>query len=289
MATAYATLAAEGLYREPVPVTRVETAAGRVLAEFGGASERALPRDVAQTVVHMMRGVVDRGTGVRIRNQFGVSADVAGKTGTTQNGADGWFLLMHPNLVAGAWIGFEAPAVSFRSDWWGQGSHNALLVVGDFFREAEATLPDATFPTPFRYREPGSIYARAGRWDGDSWTDSLAVDDYSSSPDSFYTAEFESYDPDDFDLDEDSLDLGGDFGGELEDADASGAPAPPEDGRAQADGQAQTDDSGSEEGRGEAEAKTAVQRLYERTGEAAPAEVGGGAPDPPAVPDSTSR
>jgi penicillin-binding protein 1A len=286
MVTAYATLAAEGLYREPIPVTRIETRDGRVLAEFGASSERALPRDVAQTVVHMMRGVVDRGTGVRIRNQFGVSADVAGKTGTTQNGADGWFLLMHPNLVAGAWIGFEAPAVSFRSDWWGQGSHNALLVVGDFFREAESTLPDDTFPTPFRYREPGSIYARTDRWDGDSWTDSLAVDTSYAYADTFYSGEFEGYDPDDFELDADSLDLDSDLdvddeldlaAGEAEDAEA-------------VEGEDEVAETGAGEGAaGSEEPQTAVQQLYERTGEAPPPEVGAGAADPQVVPDSTSR
>jgi membrane peptidoglycan carboxypeptidase len=286
MATAYATLAAEGLYREPVPVTRVETRDGRVLAEFGASSERALPRDVAQTVVHMMRGVIDRGTGVRIRNQFGVSADVAGKTGTTQNGADGWFLLMHPNLVAGAWVGFEAPAVSFRSDWWGQGSHNALLVVGDFFREAESRLPDDTFPTPFRYREPGAIYARADRWDGDSWTDSLAVDSTYLESDTFYTGEFEGYDPDEFELGEDSLDLDSEL-------DVDEELALDEDGEEdevegiEAEG-AQADAGEAADGESE-EAQTAVQRLYERMDEEAPPEVGQGAPDPEVVPDSTSR
>jgi penicillin-binding protein 1A len=274
MATAYATLAGEGLYREPVPVTRVETREGRVLAEFGAPSERVVPRDVAQTVVHMMRGVVDRGTGVRIRNQFGVSGDVAGKTGTTQNGADGWFLLMHPDLVAGAWVGFENPAVTFRSDWWGQGSHNALLVVGDFFRQAEGRLSGDTFPTPFRYREPGSIYARADLPDTTyAWDDSLGWD---AAPDSFYAGEFdtgayESYDSVEVAASTDSLGIGG--------GEATAAGVTPE---------GQTEEAEAEDA-AEDEPRTAVQELYERTGEAPPPEVGQAEADPVPVADSTSQ
>ena len=82
----------------------------------------------------MLRGAVDQGTGQAVRTQFGVRADVAGKTGTTQENTDGWFILMHPRLVAGAWVGFNDSRITMRSDYWGQGAHNALLLVGDFFQ-----------------------------------------------------------------------------------------------------------------------------------------------------------
>ena len=62
---------------------------------------------------------------------------MAGKTGTTQNNTDGWFMLMHPGLVSGAWVGFNDARVTMRSNYWGQGAHNALYVVGDFFRQAQ--------------------------------------------------------------------------------------------------------------------------------------------------------
>jgi penicillin-binding protein 1A len=79
---------------------------------------------------------------------FGIRSDIAGKTGTTQNNTDGWFILMHPSLVAGSWIGFNDPRVKIRSDYWGQGSHNALYVVGDFFRQASnnGAIARAVFP-----------------------------------------------------------------------------------------------------------------------------------------------
>jgi penicillin-binding protein 1A len=90
----------------------------------------------AVQLIDIMRGVIAEGTGQSIRTRFGIDADVAGKTGTTQANADGWFILMHKQLVAGAWVGFNDPRVRMRSSYWGQGGHNALLVVGDFYRQA---------------------------------------------------------------------------------------------------------------------------------------------------------
>ena len=136
MTSAYATLANGGRYRPPVFVTRIEDAEGQVLASFEPPPREALSEASARALVDMMRGVIDEGTGQRIRSVFGIRCDVAGKTGTTQEGADGWFLLMHPHLVGGAWVGFNDPRVTFRSDYWGQGGHNALYVVGDFYRQA---------------------------------------------------------------------------------------------------------------------------------------------------------
>ena len=137
MATAYSAIANGGDYRQPVVVTRIADRKGRVLAEFEGVQRRAMPARVAQDLADMMRGVVTQGTGAAIKSQFGIHADVAGKTGTTQNNTDGWFMLMHPNLVSGAWVGFNDARVTMRSSYWGQGAHNALYVVGDFFRQTQ--------------------------------------------------------------------------------------------------------------------------------------------------------
>jgi penicillin-binding protein 1A len=83
-----------------------------------------------------MRDVVNRGTGAAIRSRFGIRGDVAGKTGTTQDNADGWFILMHPQLVAGAWVGFDDGRVTLGSSYWGEGAHTALPIVGDFYQRA---------------------------------------------------------------------------------------------------------------------------------------------------------
>jgi penicillin-binding protein 1A len=137
MASAYGTIANGGIARAPLLVTRITDRDGNVLAEFGGDGRQALPAGVAQQLTDMLRGVVNRGTGAGIRSQFGIRGDIAGKTGTTQNNTDGWFMLMHPQLVAGAWVGFNDARVTMRSSYWGQGAHNALYLVGDFFRQAQ--------------------------------------------------------------------------------------------------------------------------------------------------------
>jgi len=124
-----------------------------VLAEFGSPAERVMSPDTAIELIDMMRGVVRQGTGTEVRNRFNIVADIAGKTGTTQNNTDGWFILMHPNMVAGAWVGFNDSRVTMRSDYWGQGGRNALLLVGDFFRDtlkAKLINVKAKFPQPKR-------------------------------------------------------------------------------------------------------------------------------------------
>jgi penicillin-binding protein 1A len=153
MVNAYSTIAAQGARHKPVFVRRITDHEGKVLAEFGGEASRALSPDTAVDLIDMMRGVVTRGTGTMIKTRYAIAADVAGKTGTTQNNTDGWFILMHPQLVAGAWVGFDDQRITMRSDYWGQGGHNAILLVGDFIRDAlKARLIDtkAQFPPPRR-------------------------------------------------------------------------------------------------------------------------------------------
>ena len=150
MVSTYSTIAAQGEYRKPEFVRRITDRDGKVIADFASAApERALSQASSATLIDILRGVVNRGTGTAVRYRFGVTGDVAGKTGTTQNNADGWFILMHPNLVAGAWVGFNDNRVTMRSNYWGQGGHNAILLVGDFFKTAldEGKIDkDALFP-----------------------------------------------------------------------------------------------------------------------------------------------
>jgi penicillin-binding protein 1A len=174
MASAYATIAAQGDYRPPVLVTRVTDANGALIADFEPRKspprserstdvsdptpigpQRVMEPELAVQLIDMLRGAVDRGTGRAIREVYGIRADVAGKTGTTQNNTDGWFMLMHPQLVTGAWVGFNDPRVTLRSDHWGQGANNALHVVGDFMGQslaAGAIDARAEFPSRFGAR-----------------------------------------------------------------------------------------------------------------------------------------
>ncbi|MGZ5834527.1 MAG: penicillin-binding protein 1A [Telluria sp.] len=157
MVSAYSTIAAQGEYRRPVFVRRITDRDGNVVADFASQTpQRVLSQASSETLIDMMRGVVNRGTGTAVRTRFGINGDVAGKTGTTQNNADGWFIMIHPNLVAGAWVGFNDNRVTMRSNYWGQGGHSAILLVGDFFRSAldsGKVSADAQFPG-FRKPEP---------------------------------------------------------------------------------------------------------------------------------------
>nr|WP_132457575.1 transglycosylase domain-containing protein [Paraburkholderia sp. BL8N3] len=137
MVSAYGTIANGGGHVEPVLVTRIEDRKGEVLAQFDPVPpEQVLSANATVKLLDAMRAVIDRGTGTSIRSRFGIRGDVAGKTGTTQDNADGWFILMHPHLVAGAWVGFNDSRVTLRSDYWGQGAHSALPIVGDFFQRS---------------------------------------------------------------------------------------------------------------------------------------------------------
>jgi penicillin-binding protein 1A len=140
MVTAYGTLANNGRYLgEPQLIERVEDRKGHTLALFTRPKgEEVLSKPRALQLVNVMRGVVDEGTGNAIRTRYGIQADVAGKTGTTQDNTDGWFILMHPQLVAGAWVGFNDQRLTM-GDSWGPGARSALPIVGDFFTQALRT------------------------------------------------------------------------------------------------------------------------------------------------------
>ncbi len=172
MVSGYATIASLGGYRTPLLVTRVTDRNGVVLAQFDAQPEAAVKPEVAIELIDMMRGVVDRGTGRAVREIWGLRGDVAGKTGTTQNNSDGWFILMHPQLAVGAWVGFNDPRVTLRSDYWGQGGHNAVNLVGDFMAQAMSAGKvdtQAEFPRPPAADLP-AVFARIGsalrRWFG---------------------------------------------------------------------------------------------------------------------------
>lgn len=168
MVSAYGTIADGGEYREPTMVTEITNSDGDVLATFSPArAERALSVNDDYTLLDTLRGVINRGTGTAIRTRFGIRADVAGKTGTTQDNADGWFILMQPQLVAGAWVGFNDSRVTLRSDYWGQGAHSALPIVGDVFSRAlrsKVIDANAKFEAPDNHHWYSDGWTRASDW-----------------------------------------------------------------------------------------------------------------------------
>ena len=126
MVSGYSTIADRGQYRKPIYIKRIVDRHGKVLAEFGTTeTRRAMSERSAVELLDIMRGVITQGTGTAMKTRFGIVADLGGKTGTTQRNTDGWFIAMHPGLVAGAWVGFNDTRVTHAQRYWGQGGHNA--------------------------------------------------------------------------------------------------------------------------------------------------------------------
>jgi penicillin-binding protein 1A len=142
MVAANATFANKGTYIQPSFITRIEDKNGKVLEEFFSSTDEVFSEEKAYAMIQLMRGVVDRGTGTRLRSRFNLRNEIAGKTGTTQNNADGWFMGLTPNLVAGCWVGGEERSVHFNSTNEGQGASMALPIWGKFFQKvyADASL-----------------------------------------------------------------------------------------------------------------------------------------------------
>jgi penicillin-binding protein 1A len=162
MGNAYATLAALGERRAPLTIVQIANREGRLLETFESAPERVLDRPLVEKLVDVMRGVVQTGTGAAMRSEWGAKGDLAGKTGTTQNNTDGWFMLISPKLVVGAWVGFNDPRVAIRSNYWGQGGHNALRLVGAFVQAGQrAKLIDAKAEFPQVVRDAPEAPAEA--------------------------------------------------------------------------------------------------------------------------------
>ncbi|MDB5912171.1 MAG: penicillin-binding protein, partial [Ramlibacter sp.] len=168
MVTAFSSIANSGNYIEPQIITAVEDRDHNVLDQFlPKGAERAMSTEAAMTLLDVMRGVIESGTAVGLKPRFGLGGDLAGKTGTTQDNTDGWFILRHPQLVAGAWVGFNDNRVTMRSSYWGQGAHNALLVVGDFMQQSQkASIIDAkaTFAAPRTSGQEKPLVDRMGDW-----------------------------------------------------------------------------------------------------------------------------
>ncbi|WBY04009.1 transglycosylase domain-containing protein [Ramlibacter tataouinensis] len=164
MAAAYATIANGGDYVAPLLVLSVEDRRGRVLESFAPAApEPALSPAADAELLDAMRAAIDRGTGAAIRSRYKLRGELAGKTGTTQYNTDGWFILMHPRLVAGAWVGFNDSRITMP-DAWGQGARSALPMVGEFMGLlAEARLVDAKARFPAA-PEPFSWEPQAPQW-----------------------------------------------------------------------------------------------------------------------------
>ena len=142
MVTAYNTYPSGGTYTTPMFVTRIEDREGNILAQFTERKHTALSRKAAGKMIGMMRAVVDSGTGIRLRFKYGLSGEIAGKTGTTNDNSDGWFIGYTPKITAGVWVGAEDRYVHFENNNLGQGANMALPIWGIWMKKvlADGTL-----------------------------------------------------------------------------------------------------------------------------------------------------
>ncbi|MEH6536944.1 MAG: transglycosylase domain-containing protein [Psychroserpens sp.] len=182
MVAAYATFANKGVYNKPVMVTRIEDKNGTILYQFTPETKDVLSAEVAYTTVNLMQGVVQAGSGQRLTHSWATKVPVykeiitgypyeftnpiAGKTGTTQNQSDGWFMGMVPNLVTGVWVGAEDRSAHFSSITYGQGAAMALPIWGLYMKACYADEELGVSKDEFEKPENLSIEVDCEKWKG---------------------------------------------------------------------------------------------------------------------------
>jgi len=131
----YATFDNKGVYTEPIFVTRIEDKDGNVISKFTSRIEEAISEENAYLMLNLLEGVVKEGTAGRLRWKYELMNQIGGKTGTTQNHSDGWFVGITPNLVTGIWTGWEDRSIHFDNIGLGSGANMALPVFGLFMKK----------------------------------------------------------------------------------------------------------------------------------------------------------
>ena len=153
MVSAYTVFVGKGMRVAPLMVTRIEDNDGNVIATFSAHRNEVISRESSYKMIDMMRGVINEGTGYRLRSVYKINADMCGKTGTTQNMSDGWFVGYTPSLVTGCWVGGEERNIHFDRMSEGQGAAMALPIYGLYMQKVykDNSLPyseDEIFDIP---------------------------------------------------------------------------------------------------------------------------------------------
>ncbi len=193
MVGAYSTFANYGIYQKPVMVTRIEDKNGTVLYEFIPETKDVLSKESAYVTLNLMQGVTQTGSGMRLRHSWATKQalykdvmtgypyafenPIAGKTGTTQNNSDGWFMGMVPNLVTGVWVGGEDRATHFKTTLYGQGASMALPIWGLYMKKCYADESLGISKEDFRKPDNLSIKVDCSKIDEDSLQDNDDEDD----------------------------------------------------------------------------------------------------------------
>lgn len=134
MVSAYTAFANEGLQVDPIFVRAIADSEGNIISRFTPIQHDIISRDAYYRILSILLNVVDSGTGYRVRSRYGITAQMGGKTGTTNYNADGWFMAFTPSLVAGTWVGGDERYIHFNSMRDGQGAEMALPIFGRFMK-----------------------------------------------------------------------------------------------------------------------------------------------------------
>ena len=159
MVSGYSVFANHGIRVEPIYVTRIEDRSGNILETFSPQVSEIINEETCYKMLNMMQAVIDVGTGYRIRRDHGMTVARGGKTGTSQNHSDGWFIGFTPSLVVGAWVGGEERAIHFDNMTEGQGAVMALPIPGIFLNKVYNNPELGYFQTeqfdiPEKYADP---------------------------------------------------------------------------------------------------------------------------------------
>ena len=158
MVGAYGTFANKGVYTRPMYVTRIEDRNGNVISRFNPNVEEVLSEDHAYLMVNLLQNVVLSGTGMRMRSEtYRLFNQIGGKTGTTQNHSNGWFMGVTPNLVGGVWSGGEDQSIHFEALSEGQGANTALPIFAMFLKKVYAD-PQFRIMETDEFERPANFY-----------------------------------------------------------------------------------------------------------------------------------
>ena len=192
MVAAYSTFANQGMYIKPVVITKIEDKSGKVLFQTTPETHEVLSKDIAYAVIKLLEGVTESGTGARLKtggyggtgynrvtgHPYAFLNPIAGKSGTTQNQSDGWFVGMVPNLATGIWVGNEDRSAHFKSLIYGQGATMALPIWGLFMKKCykDDTLKVSQKP----FERPANLSIKVDCWrppvKDTTTVDSLSID-----------------------------------------------------------------------------------------------------------------
>ena len=180
MVGAMSTFANQGVHVKPVFITRIEDKNGNVIYRNTPEENEAMSELAAYKTVELMKGVVQSGTGTRLRTKFGFKNPIAGKTGTTQRNSDGWFMGITPDLTTGVWVGADDRNVHFRSTALGQGARTALPIWGTYMQKVYAdkslNISQGDFTKPYA---PGvDLDFNCYRYDEEDWDGIEYIDEF---------------------------------------------------------------------------------------------------------------